>query len=623
MVCTQCGAYTDQNIKYCAVCGAPLPKTQSSPAQASPETQAPVHSTPAPPVQQSRSEEEPSWGFVRAPKWPTPSFDLNAIDETALKQQAPSTPPAQPGAYVPPASSRQFEPRPAAAPVEPQASTASRASVGDYEYSKRAPQGSFGRAPQREADSFNLDEGDDEYDFYDDDEDDIDIDEGMSFSKPSRRKSSGGRQTRSRSSSLNKKRASNSTWLFVGITALLVVLLVVFGGIYINRNFGSLSGLFTTLFGGSPLLAEPEVTEGLDSNGVDCYVIKVETREGNVVTMRVAGIQLSEEVDSRKFKTLYFPKHLFLPDEPVEAATAQMVPDIIITTPKGEEYQVEIPPITVNIPAINLSVTSPESEQVTVSRNIVNFTGTVDQPDADVRIEGLALEVDESGNFAGAFELPGFGTHTVTLTAQKNGYQIAKKSITLEYVQSVANLSIDRGTIRANESGLATIKGTIDAGATMAVSGPDGVVLGTPTVDASGSFSFTAQMEKTGFYEITCAVTKDGSTITDTVITEFAPDYTTYTAAVHKLAYSRMINETKHTGSYKCIGTVTEIYNSGNYDLAKLVTSDGEEMIFEYRNNVAEVALNDGKTYNLYADYVGIDPEYNLPRVYAWYITKK
>ena len=634
MLCAQCGAYADQNTKYCPVCGAPLPKEQAPPITIEPiveEVFAPM-TTPAPAGNAAASEDEPAWGFVRAPKWPTPSFDFNTLDETTVQSK-----PAPPVAYAPPTApppafgGGRFEPRPFSPQNEPQPSVQPqpiphRTNTGNYPSStaNAYEQSGFGRAPQRVPQGFQPDD-DTSYDIFDEEEDDIaPATVKRSISTPKRAAASSSiRSARSSRSSLHKKRINSSTLIFAGAVALLLILLLVFGGIYINKNFGSMSGLFTTIFGGSPLLAEPIVSEGKDTNGVDCYLVKIETREGNVITMRVGGVQLSQEVDSKKFKTLHFPKYLFLPTEPVDAETAEMVPDIIITTPKGEDYQVELKPITVNIPSLTLTLTSPDAEQVTVGRNIVNIIGVVDQPETEVLVEGLALEVDESGNFSGAFELPGVGSHTITLEARKGGFQIARKTITVDYTQSEANIELDRSTIRANETGLATIKGKLDAGARMTVSGPDGVTLGTPTVDASGNFSFTAQMANTGFYEITCAVTKEGSTSTDTIITEFAPNYQTYTAAVHRLAYSRMLNETLHVGAYKCVGTVTEIFNSGNYDLAKLVTADGEEMVFEYRNNVATVELNDGKEYSLYADYIGMDTEHNLPKVYTWYITKK
>ncbi len=591
--------------------------------------------TDAPSDKPAQDDEQTGWGFIQSPRWPKPTFDINSIDEAEAPQPAfkqpvqPAAPsysppdseyePASTAAAPPIAGPRQvnpayqrssetrFEPQPYAAQQAQRSAAKPIASVGSNDsYASNYNTGNFARMPQRA-----------EYDHSDDD----------GFDPAPRGKRGGSARpsslkrrppTRSRSTYRNK-----NNLLFFGAAGVLVVLLLVFGIILINRNFGGISGFFRNVFGGSPILKDPVVSSGVNKDGAECWEITVYAREGNTIYMRVGSETKSDVIGRGNYKILQIPKYMFLPEEPVDSETANLVPDVRIITKDKEEIIVDIPPIPVQVPPLTLTVTSPAEATLQVGRNKVTVAGTVDDGAVAVTLNGETVPVAADGAFSIDYTLPEVGSHTLMLEARKNGHQIARHTLQVEYTQTEANIDVDRTTLRAPGDGdTATVKGTVDANSTISLSGPAGVTLGSPNINnATGLFSFTVQMAAVGHYPIEINISKDGVSSSGTIIVERAPVYADYTAKVYKMAYDRMLKEPQHTAAYKCVGKVTEVLQTEPYVIAKLNTSSGD-ILFEYHNTTASVSTEDKQTYNVFGDYVGIDEGTGLPLVYGWFITK-
>ncbi len=612
MVCNHCGAYNDPQAKSCTVCGTPLQVEPAAHAPAEPETAQTDH---------------PSWGFVRSPRWPNPSFDINSVDELPEAEEyvRPHDPnaglsegDAEPSqtAYEPPArgfrnveTSRRFDPQPAQS-QQNYASVTPVGSVGGYEDDPLPYQRGFGRAPQRmpgygaQAEEAKAPAPR----------------KPQAAHYPPTKGTAAKSAMRSRTAYHSKK---NRNTLFYAIGGVLIIALLVLGGILISRNYGGIGGFFRSVFGGSPILKDATITEGKNDKGVDCYIVTIYARAGNTVTVRLNGQEVSGVINSSNEKEIRIPKADFLPAEPVDGTTKELVPDISITTKDGEIFPVEVTPIPVQVPALSLTVTEPSAASVAVGKAAVKFAGTVNDGSVGVFVEGQPLTVNEDGTFSGEYTLSNLGVYTLTLEARKNGYQIARQTFNVDYTQAEANVDVDASTLRAPAgSDTATVKGTTDAGATISVTGPSGVTVGTPNVnEATGVFSFTAQMPEIGHYSLEVTVTKDGRATTGTINVERAPDYAAYTAAVHKMAYDRMKNETLHKASYKCVGKVAEVVQTEPYVIARLTTDSGD-LLFEYHNTAATVDTTDGKTYNVFGDYAGVDEATGLPKIYCWFITK-
>ena len=617
MVCNHCGAYNDPQATTCTVCGTQLQAEPVAYTQEHPEdTQA-----------ENPETERPSWGFVRSPRWPKPSFDINSVDELPEEEEYvrphnPNAPVVQEeqspyGTAEPPVRGfrnvdvgQRFNPQPANGQQQNRAPVAPIASVGGYDDEQAPYQRGFGRAPQRMPGyGANAEEAKTPA-----------TRKPQAAHYPPAKGTAPKSAVRSRTAYHSKK---NKNTLFFAVGGVLVVALLVLGGILINRNYGGVGGFFRSVFGGSPILKDAVVTEGVNNNGVDCYIVTVYARAGNTVTVRLNGQEVSDVINSSNEKEIRIPKADFLPAEPVDGTTAPLVPDITITTKDGEVIPVEVTPITVQVPALSLTVTEPSAASTSVGKPAVAFAGAVNDGSIGVFVEGQPLTVNADGTFSGEYTLPDLGVYTLTLEARKNGYQIARQAFNVDYTQAEANIDVDASTLRAPAgSDTATIKGTTDAGATISVTGPSGVTVGAPSVNAStGVFSFTAQMPEIGHYSLEVTVTKDGRATTGTINVERAPDYAAYTAAVHKMDYGRMTAETLHKASYKCPGKIAEVIQTAPYIIARLTTDSGD-LLFEYHNTAATVDANEDKTYNIFGDYAGIDEATGLPKIYCWFITK-
>ncbi|MDR1620532.1 MAG: hypothetical protein LBS18_07725 [Clostridiales bacterium] len=626
MVCSHCGAYYDKNSEYCPVCRAPLPVTfQADEPQTTPE-----------------SNDSANWGFVQPPRWPKPNFDINAVNDMGDDDPGTTSAHTTPGfavspVYPGPENTPPYVFTPPAAPQLPQESAyppdddaASQPPYGESAYVGQAAggyrpiqsvsgydtaggyhTGSFGRAPQRV-----------DYDDIQDEEDTYTVPRNMRSA--TQRNAPYNRRSPIKPRGLGSrgfKRRGNM--LFVIIAGVLIVLLIIFGSILINKN-GGLKGLFS----GSPILKEPTIDTVLNNSGEECWKIVVYAKAGNTVHVRVGNVDEKETIDSTNLIPILIPKYLLLPETPVEGVTADVVPDITLITEDGEVIPIDIPAITVDVPTLTLNVSSPANTTLSVSRDKLTFEGTVDNhtPNSPVTISvnGTPLTVADNGAFTGEYTLPDAGQNTLMLEARKIGYQIARVVYSIDYAQEVTVIDVDKSTLRAAGEGDTTnVQGTVEPGSDITLSGPAGVTLGTPNITVStGVFTFTAKMDAVGYYPIEVTVTKDGRSVTGTVIVERAPERNEYTSSVHKVDYDRFIKEPNHKAAYQCVGKVVEVLQEEPYIIAKLQMSDGD-ILFEYHNTTASVSTEDTRTHNIWGDFIGIDESTGLPLIYAWYITKR
>lgn len=633
MFCTECGALNDDTLEFCSVCGTPLvrvdPKARAAAERLAAQSQ---------PAEQDAGTPRPSWGFARAPQWPEPNFDMNTVDEfvpeevtqyqpapnipfvpEAEPQQINYAPVEQPYEPVPPYNTAHFEPQPQYEVPEPP--VAPIGTVGGYaEEEVQLPRANFGRAPQRAAVYTTDDEDDDDLDF--------EPRKKKRGAPPKKQPSYGGGSfggTRKPARGRTGGRGFDQKKLiFIGVAALLIILIIVFGAILINKNYGSIGNFFSSVFGGSPVLKDPEIVEGVikkDNTTTPCYSVTIYAKAGNTVKAKVNDKEMEGIIGKTNEMIVNIPKTSLLPSEPVDGTTAEVKPDIRLFTEDGEEIELNVPSVTVEVPPLALNVTSPEQDSISVSNGVVAFAGTVDVG-AAVFVDGQQIATADDGTFSGEYTIPGLGVYDVNMEVKKSGYQIAKKTYHVDYTASEANITFENTTLRATEeAATTTVKGSIDAGSTMTASCESGASVSAINVADDGTFSFVVTMDKVGHYEIELTVTKAGASSTKTIVVERAPKVDDY--ATHKFDYDRMIKETKHTASYLCKGSVDEILHpysdSEPYVLAKM-TVDGNQLVFEYRNAKYAGGISAGTKKKVCADYAGMHEETGLPLVYAWFI---
>lgn len=611
MRCKVCGAYNEDYLEFCENCAAPLeldaaisaPNGFSSGAEG-------VEGEPA------------AWGFVRSPSWPKPDFDANTVSEQDVPtaylnrfepRRAGSAQPAQaetPVSYVhvveeaPPAPVSRFhasEPSPAlrGAPVCGPAAEEEAASEPMLPVRHKA------ESKPRRADSF----------------------EGRSYGSGRRRKS-----------------RSKSPLMFYVAAGVLVLLIVVFGIALLTKGSGP---IFGGLFSKSSITKQATIAEDTSDPAHKQYLITVYAKNGSEIRF-TAGSLVVDSSNNPKMRvtegktSMIVGEDIFIPAEPVDSPTIDIYPDIMVVGKDGTEEKVTFEkPITIALPSIGLTLTSPVSPLETQTSN-VSVSGTVDDNTASVFVGDTQLTVDETGSFSGTYVLTNEGASTIVVEARKNGYQIARATIDVNFTAPEAGGTNTDGTggstqvlpsttgtpsfdfadsqSRRTTDATITVSGTAQSGTQLSVSGVDATAV---TVNADGTFSFSVKMDAVGLYTATVTSSLNGTTGARTIYLERNhADKDAYIQGAHVLDYQYLMDSPHHKQAYKLVGKVTEILQTSPFVIAKVNTSAGD-VLFYYYSGIAKVELNDGKTYEVYGDPNGKDSTLNAPILYAWYILKR
>lgn len=643
MKCKICGAYNEDYLEYCENCAAPL-----TPDTLAAESAARGGQTHASAADDNDNKEVPAWGFVRPPAWPKPDFSANNVSEDDIPENyrkkfepraaAPQNVPPLSATSVPAHAARQASPQYAppiqnAAPVE--AAPAQPAfSIGGSAYTDEDGYVNDVHAddqiPRKFAEPVN-DDG-----FYDYD------------TQPKEREYTGkyGKSPRKPSAAPHKSGASRRghggmntrKLIYIGAAAVLVIAIVIFGIIIINKEYGGDFGNMTAnVFGGNPLRKPSVITDEVREDGSDGCVISIYANPGT--TMRfTAGQVVKEAPITTSALSMRITKRVWIPDEPLDVAELSVMPDIVIISADGKETKVEFEnPVIIKIPSIELNITTPATTELTTDTPTIAVAGTVGDNTASVFIDDVQISVDEAGNFNTTYNIPGSGTYTITVEARKNGYQIARKVINVVYGSAGASsgtdaagtgvvegnipINIDEGVKQRDTAETLAVSGSVEPGVAITVSGVE--LVGDVTMDsATGKFNFTVSMPKAGLYTTVITATKDNASSSKTLYLEHNPEKDSYMQNVYALDYARIRDYPNHEQGYKVVGKVIEILQSVPYVKARIQTSDGD-IIFSYYSGIAEVSADDGKTYEIFADPAGTDEGTGLPNMHAWYIKKR
>jgi len=611
MICKVCGAPNDDHLTQCRICAAPLVPNEPLDADES-AFQEEKHTEPV----------QKAWGFVPSPKWPTPDLSMDADFSDMDFAFEPST------SSTKDTPSDTFYMQNKKVEVEPlkKAPTFSKDSTSYQSTS----------SPEVSMDYINSNETDipaEEY--WNDYEEDLNEDP-QSFYVPSAKKSNSfsssayrnsknefhsekSRKRPSRKHSSGKGRRRRKINLLPFIIVGIVIVLLVIGGIFIDIQHGGLDYFFSSALGGSPILKAAEIKEGVNQKGNPAFIIDLYVKGGNQVELAFPTSTQKVDVGPSNYLQLIIEKELLIPDEPISEATISVVPDICVITPDGERYPLELDALTIDVPQVILSVTQPNTSTFTSANGLVSIVGRVADPSATVFVNDQAFSVDADGNFSGDYALTERGTHTIKIEAHKNRHQSAIHTFSVDYTQTELIINIKEKASLRTSNGTGTVAGTMDPGASISVSGD--AVDGSATYDAAaGTFSFNYSLSAGTHSDITIKAERSGVSTEKVITVEHAPDYESYTKKCYQMDYSRMTSETKHTASYKCIGTLVDVTDMGEYYVGQLATSSGN-IAFEYHGSAVNIDASDTRKFNLWADYAGIDEATGLPKVYVWFIT--
>lgn len=635
MICKKCGTFNENYLEYCKNCASELIPEGD---EARPETP-------------SASEEraKPTWGFVRSPGWPNPDLSADNVNEEDI-----------PKGYSP----RRFDPKPINddyVPVNRPAPSPEPEEMYDYDYeddiepfddedpdktmvipvrrgshrgasaraeNNRTPNKESRRPDQQDRNQIRYADPLDEDYFYDGDEDDDNDD------------------YRPR----GKRRGLAVVLAVIGVV---VVTLIVIGIITIGSNYGSLGNFTAHVFGGNPLMRSSTIATGTDPNGKPIYTVTIYAESGSKVRFKYGSDEREDEIDSSNSISYNVAREVWYPTQPVDESPVMIEPDFTLITESGEEFKIdkfvttdesiinvvkpdatdkerkngiELTSVPIEVPTISLTLTSPDTATMTSASKSVLIEGTVDDTAAAVYINGQLTTVDGTGKFSYTYELPGAGTHEITVEAQKAGCKTAKATVSVDYSVANSELKLDSGVNLRTNGETITIKGTVDPGSQIEVSG-DGIELTAPaTVDESGAFTFTAKLSSVGYYNAAVTITNNGTTSTASLHLERAPASSSdYKAGAFALDYDRLVSSPNHDQSYAINGKVTEVIQSEGYTIAKLTLADGKELYFEYHNSyegAATISAGDNITYTIAGFPNGLYGDTNIPYIYVWFVWK-
>lgn len=509
MYCKICGTFNEDYMEYCENCAAPL---EPDAAQAGPQSAVREPAAEAPGQAQARS-------FAAAPSWPKPDFDANTVIEDDIPENykhryssVRNSVAAQPDAYGQASDYQQSYPQAEAyqaqgyqnqgyqaqgyqdqgyqdpgyqaqgyapqggydepyydevpateagyedVPGMPQGYAVSSAAGGGYQTSRNF--GGYDSVPTYDTayddapSSGYMDTVDDGYYGFDN-EDEY---EDEPAERPSRRM-----PAKASRRSGGKDDGRMKTILFWAAAGVLVILIAVFLIVFFTkRSSGTGGGLFAGLFGSSgPVTKAPEVETGETQYGEPAYIITVYGKNGYIVrfTYPYSDQVVDSDPITKKSKPLRIAKAIFIPDEPIDSATIEVIPDIVLVSSSGEETAVEFSsPIVITLPTIELALTEPVGSTVTTTNGTVSISGVVGDTSAAVFVEDQQLTVDEAGNFSGTYKVTESGT--ITIEARKNGYKIERITLNVEYTPGSSQPSTpDPGSTTTPPSSSASILG--------------------------------------------------------------------------------------------------------------------------------------------------------------------
>ena len=415
--------------------------------------------------------------------------------------------------------------------------------------------------------------------------------------------------------------------VFIAAMAVLTAVVIMLCIVYIRQTFPGntlsekINYIYTSTFTDGIITSNPTIEADKTSDGEDAVRITVYAKRGCVVCFREGQTYMERTVEGQSI-AFRVPTSLWTAQHKGEDITSlDIVPNVFVYDPSrsNEVIQLEFAPYNTALQAVEINITTPSSESFTTSSLAVAIEGSVSDPSAAVFMNGNQLQLDENGFFRTTYHITGdkSGEYTLTFTAQKSGYAVGKKVITVKYNKSDIPLEIYNEELRTFEGSI-EITGKVNKGVELSISGveTDGEI----NIDRSGRFSFTALIPTVGNYAVTFNL-KDGKEESETVIyIEHAPDRERFVSEASHFDYDWLVNHPTMNKKLGITGTVVEIYQTEPYVRARLHTSSGD-VIFTYYHTT-EVATNDSKTYRIYCTPDGTDAETGLPMVYCWFIYK-
>ena len=712
MVCKECGSYNAENLSVCKECGAKLRDDDTA-----------VNS-----VEQAATGDEgrPSRDFVKPPAWPksayagapekpagsafgeapapTSAFRPTIPPRTAASAPAPTCPhcgkPAVAGAPFcaycgqrlageAPAASAPVLARPAAKPAQPRATYAATDFDDEDEYDDDEDEDDYKPAKSAKRPAKLARRTNDDLDEYDE-EDEEEYDEEYDDEMP-------------------QKRGKGTTILFWGLIALLLALIAVFGMYIAKKNFdGDVGKMFAsigTIFNKGKSddvnAADPSatidpnsqmytatITESTDQQTNDVwYDIEILAPTGSTIRV-ITDATLTEDtvkVPANNRVKIHIVRDVFMPNAPVDSETVTIQPNIQAISPEGQTMQVAVPPMTVTVPSLSMSVTEPVGDSVsaTFDNSPIAIIGQVNNYDNQIAVfvNDEQVYVDSTGLFTASYipkktvvaqaaptsapeatidpsatpdpestspeaaeatepdeTAAGEATdatgsaETIVIEARKKNCVTARQVITVQpYVMQTMSFTINNELKSlSSDTGSVTLTGTCTPGAAISATStsPD-VTFGEATVTETGTFSLVATIAKVGAYDISLVGKLQGYYDgTATAIVERPPSVSSSAFKKAAADISKNMDKIKAGtttgGDFVVTGRITEIIASEPYTIFRVQISEGVEVIVYNRSAKSTINSSDIKQKKQIAGTLkGLYTDGATPVLWGWFIWNK
>ena len=375
----------------------------------------------------------------------------------------------------------------------------------------------------------------------------------------------------------------------------------------------------------------PSVIENPDPNKPDTYLVTVYAKNGKVLVYETSdGTRQEATVKSDDALTFLVHKVSLMPNEPVDSTVYQATPKVYIKNEDGSVTPVEgFTPVTLEVPAI--TVTYDQPDQILSEDGKVAISGRIDFIGTDLTFDGEKVAINQDGTFTHEIVYEETGEHTIAVEGRLAGHQLYRHSFSvtveaahptealIKFPWEYGDTSFRQRVVNSVTS--IEIRGMVPVGSTLtATCDSSDCGLTVPTVAEDGTFTLTAQLANPSDYVIHLTCTTESGQISERDMhVQRQPEMSQYVGRALAMNYASFSYESRQP--YNIQGTVTEILQEGDYYLAVLELADGNKLILEYHNHYGSAAtIEVGKTYEkIYGRPMGLNEE-GVPQAYVWFI---
>lgn len=399
-----------------------------------------------------------------------------------------------------------------------------------------------------------------------------------------------------------------------------------------------------------------QLQELIDENNKDLIAITVVVPANSTVVIDFPNqddytYENTEAKDiTRKVK---IPVEVFYPNKPLEEPTVVFQPDITINQADGTSYKVNCPTFTRTFPKLNITITAPipEGEEpfMAPESNIVSLQGTIDDPAADVFVNGVQTVVYTGGVFMYDYKFADGVSEdtvdTITVSATKincvgdtkeikvHAYKFIPEPMTL-VVKSEGN------ALRTDKSGKLTVTGTTLPGATLTATSDNAtnVLCGSVNVDGEGNFSLQITAVDTfyGTSVITLNAEKEGaeSASTQFKVLRAWSDYKTFrkfyiknktyleVPKIDDLLANIDLYAT-NTYGFRISAKVVEVITVDGDTIVKMTNNKTNETLYVHKLSTEwKPEENIGSLYNIWCNFTGTYSDTGCCEFDGWFARK-